>query len=180
MQVFLLSKLLYLGMETKLRAAVPHDLPGILKIVNHNILHSTAVYDDEPKTIEYMQAWFTEKQQGSWPVVVALRNNEVAGYGTYNIFKPKEGYKYTVEHSLYVADEFTGKGIGKLLMTELIWLAKQQGLHSMIGYIDADNKDSISFHKKFGFKEAGKLTRAGFKFNRWLDVILMELLLTEA
>ncbi len=164
-------------MKTKLRQAEMHDLPGILKIINYNILHSTAIYDYEPKTMEYIQSWFAEKQQAGWPVIVALQNNEVAGYGTYGTFRTKDGYKYTVEHSLYVSDEFTGKGIGKILMTELIWLAKQHGLHSMIGCIDAENQNSIDFHKKFGFKEAGTLKEVGFKFNRWLDVTFMELIL---
>ena len=99
------------------------------------------------------------------------------GFGTYGTFREKIGYQYTVEHSVYVAEAFIGKGIGTLLLTELIQLAKSQGYHTMIGAIDADNGDSIAFHKKFGFVECGIIKEAAFKFNRWLDLLFMQLIL---
>lgn len=162
-------------METTLRPATANDLEGILAIVNHNILHSTALYDYNVKSMEYMQQWFTEKQEAGWPVIVADIKGKVAGYGTYGTFRTKDGYKYTVEHSVYVNEEYHGNGIGKMLLADLIVLAKKQGMHSMIAGIDAENKGSIEFHKKFGFREAGLLKEVGFKFNRWLDVVFMEL-----
>lgn len=162
-------------MEITLRPAIANDLEGILAIVNHNILHSTALYDYNVKSMEYMQQWFTEKQESGWPVIVADSKGKVAGYGTYGTFRTKDGYKYTVEHSVYVNEEYHGKGIGKMLLADLIVLAKKQGMHSMIAGIDAENKGSIEFHKKFGFREAGLLKEVGFKFNRWLDVVFMEL-----
>lgn len=158
-------------------AATPH-IPQILEIVNYNILNSTAVYDYEPKTLAEMEVWYQDKMQQGWPVIVAVENDMVLGYGTYGTFRFKEGYKYTVEHSVYVSHEHTGKGIGKLLLAELIHLAKNQGYHAMIGGIDADNKGSIEFHKKFGFIEAGLLKEVGYKFDKWLDVQFMQLLLS--
>ena len=164
-------------MQTNIRPAEAKDLPAILEIVNYNILNSTAVYDYDPKSLADMEAWFSERQQDGFKVIVAEYNDTVAGYAAYGIFKPKKGYQFTVEHSVYVSENFQGKGIGKLLMSELITLAKAEGIHSMIGVIDADNASSIAFHKQFGFKETGFLKEAGFKFGRWLDVTFMQLIL---
>lgn len=164
-------------MQTTIRPAEVKDLPALLAIINYNILHSTAVYDYDPKSLADMQTWFEERQQEGYKVIVAEHDNSVAGYAAYGIFKPKKGYRFTVEHSVYVSENFQGKGIGKLLMAELITLAKKEGIHSMIGVIDADNKASIAFHKEFGFTETGFLKEAGFKFNRWLDVTFMQLIL---
>ncbi|MHA3787070.1 N-acetyltransferase family protein [Flavobacterium hauense] len=164
-------------MQTNIRLAEVKDLWEILEIINHNILHSTAVYDYEPKSIDDMQVWFQERQQDGFKVIVAEYENAIAGYAAYGIFKPKAGYRFTVEHSVYVSENFHGKGIGKLLMAELIAIAKAEGIHSMIGVIDADNASSIAFHKQFGFKETGFLKEAGFKFGRWLDVTFMQLIL---
>ena len=166
-------------METTLRPATVNDLESILAIVNHNILYSTALYDYNVKSMEYIQQWFKENQEAEWPVIVADIKGTVAGYGTYGTFRTKDGYKYTVEHSVYVNEEYHGKGIGKMLLADLIVLAKKQGMHSMIAGIDAENKGSIEFHKKFGFREAGLLKEVGFKFNRWLDVVFMELHLNQ-
>jgi len=163
-------------MQITIRPAETKDLPGILEIMNHNILHSTAVYDYEPKSLDEIQGWFNERQQDGFKLIAAEYNGSVAGYAGYGIFKPKAGYRFTVEHSVYVSEEFHGKGIGKLLMAELIAIAKKEGIHSMIGVIDADNAASIAFHKQFGFTETGFLKQAGFKFERWLDVTFMQLL----
>ena len=160
-----------------LRPAKPNDVPGILAIMNHNILHSTAVYDYDPKNVQEIEAWFQEKQEAGWPVIVADENGSVVGYGTYGTFRYKQGYRFTVEHSVYVAESYAGKGIGKLLLSELITIAKASGYHTMIGGIDAQNTGSIAFHEKFGFKEAGTIKEAGFKFGRWLDVTFMQLML---
>ncbi|MDV6169709.1 N-acetyltransferase family protein [Flavobacterium sp. DG1-102-2] len=163
-------------MQITIRPAETKDLPGILEIMNHNILHSTAVYDYVPKSLDEIQGWFNERQQDGFKLIAAEYNGSVAGYAGYGIFKPKAGYRFTVEHSVYVSEEFHGKGIGKLLMAELIAIAKKEGIHSMIGVIDADNAASIAFHKQFGFTETGFLKQAGFKFGRWLDVTFMQLL----
>lgn len=164
-------------METIIRPAKTEDLPSILEIVNHAILYTTAIYDYAARTLEEQQVWFEEKQASKFPVIVAEFDNEVIGFGTYGTFRVKIGYRFTVEHSVYVNDKATGKGIGKLLLQRLIDLAKEQQHHSMIGVIDASNSGSIAFHKKFGFEEAGVLKEAGYKFDKWLDVSLMQLLL---
>ncbi|RZK11626.1 MAG: N-acetyltransferase family protein [Flavobacterium sp.] len=164
-------------MEIIIRPATTEDLPSILEIVNHAILHTTAIYDYDARTLEQQNAWFEEKQTSDFPVIVAALDNEVLGFGTFGSFRVKIGYRFTVEHSVYVKDKAIGKGIGKLILQKLIDLAKAQNYHSMIGVIDASNSGSVAFHKKFGFEEAGVLKQAGYKFDKWLDVSLMQLLL---
>lgn len=164
-------------MDIKIRKAKSADVPKILNIINYSILHTTANYNYDIQTLEVQQKWFEDKKANNFPVIVAEVNENVIGFGSYGTFREKIGYQYTVEHSVYVEDEFTGKGIGKLLLSELIQLAKQQGFHVMIGAIDADNKGSIAFHKKFGFVENGIIKEAGFKFGKWLDLLFMQLIL---
>jgi len=164
-------------MNVTIRPATFNDVTAILDIVNYSILHTTANYNYDIQTIEVQNKWFEYKQLHHFPVIVAESNGQVIGYGTYGTFREKIGYQYTVEHSVYVAEKYTGKGIGKLLLQELIQLAKTQGYHTMIGAIDADNLDSIAFHKKFGFVECGIIKQAAFKFNKWLDLLFMQLII---
>lgn len=164
-------------MEITIRQANENDLEAILEIVNYSILHTTANYNYDVQTLEIQTKWLQQKHEQNFPVIVATQDNEVIGFGTYGMFREKIGYQFTVEHSIYVAPHLIAKGIGKLLMSELIELAKKQKIHTMIGGIDASNTYSIDFHKKFGFTECGIIREAGFKFDRWLDLQFMQLLL---
>ncbi len=164
-------------MEITIRQANGNDLEAILEIVNYSILHTTANYNYDVQTLEIQTKWLQQKHEQNFPVIVATQDNEVIGFGTYGMFREKIGYQFTVEHSIYVAPDLIAKGIGKLLMSELIELAKKQKIHTMIGGIDASNTYSIDFHKKFGFTECGIIREAGFKFDRWLDLQFMQLLL---
>lgn len=164
-------------MEIKIRPAVFADLDTILEIINHEILHSTSNYDYEPHDFEEQKIWFEDKMEKNLPVIVAEFENMPIGYATYGTFREKIGYQYTVEHSVYVAKEFIGNGVGKLLLGELIQIAKQQGVHVMIGTIDAENSGSIAFHKKFGFEIVGTIREVGYKFDQWLDIVFMQLIL---
>ncbi len=166
-------------MNVTIRPATINDLPAILAIVNYAILHTTSNYNYDIQTIEIQNQWFLDKKIQNFPIVVAEINELAIGYGTYGTFREKIGYQYTVEHSVYVSEEWTGKGIGKLLINHLIQLAKSQGYHTMIGAIDADNSGSIAFHKKFGFKECGIIKEAAFKFDKWLDLLFMQLILKD-
>lgn len=164
-------------MEIKIRPAVFSDIDTILEIVNHQILHSTSNYDYEPHDFETQKLWFDEKQAQGLPIIVAEYENAPIGYATYGSFRHKEGYKHTVEHSVYVAEEFIGKGAGKLLLAELIKLAKEEGYHTMIGVIDSENQGSIVFHQKYGFEIAGTIKESGYKFDRWLNSVFLQLIL---
>lgn len=165
-------------MKLIIRKAQIEDLNTILEIVNDAILNTTAIYDYDIRTLSEQTLWFQEKQQSNFPVIVAIdESDKVIGFGTYGTFRMKIGFKFTVEHSVYVKDGFSGKGVGKALLLELIALAKAQKLHVMIGCIDAENTGSIEFHEKFGFKKAGLLKESGYKFDKWLDLQFVQLML---
>lgn len=164
-------------MKVIIRKATTADVPNILVIVNHAILHTTSNYLYDIQSLEAQLQWFEDKEKKKFPVLVADYNGNAIGFGTYGTFREKIGYQFTVEHSVYVADEFINKGIGRLLLEALIEKAKLEGYHTMIGGIDAANKDSIAFHKKFGFVENGILKEVGFKFGKWLDLQFMQLIL---
>ncbi len=161
-----------------IRPATESDLDAILEIVNHNILHSSSIYDYEPRTFEEQKKIWEEKKHQNFPLIIAEIEGKIAGFGTFGTFRFKEGYKFTVEHSVYVSHDFQGKGIGKQLLAELINLAKHQNYHCMIGVIDASNVNSILFHQQFGFENVGELKEVGFKFDKWLDVVFMQKILT--
>ncbi len=166
-------------MDIIIRNATPKDLPVILNIINQAILTTTAIYDYDIRTLEEQTAWFEKMIQDGMPVIVAEHDKEVIGYGSYNIFKPKIGYRFSVEHSIYLDDKSRGIGVGGKLLKSLIQRARESGLHTMIGVIDASNRGSIEFHKKFGFIEKGYLREVGYKFDQWLDAVFMQLILEE-
>ena len=162
-------------MRPIVRKATTSDLPSILEIVNHAILNTTAIYDYDPRSLEEQIRIFETKNAKNFPTFVVEHYNEILGFGTYDSFRTKVGYRFTVEHSVYVKEGFAGKGIGKLLLKQLIATARAENYHIMIGVIDASNENSIRFHEKFGFESMGILKEVGFKFDRWLDANLMTL-----
>lgn len=158
----------------QIRPATAADLPAILAIYNEVILNSTAVYRDEPFDLANRQAWFAERQARGWPVLVAEVDGLVAGFASYGDFRSYPGYRFTVEHSVHLAPAFRGHGIGSRLVEALLPLAAAQGLHVMVASIDAENQGSIRFHEKLGFTEVARMPEVGFKFGRWLDMVLMQ------
>jgi L-amino acid N-acyltransferase YncA len=150
----------------------------ILAILNEAILNSTALYDYRVRTPEAMAGWFEAKTKGNFPVIGALGDDGgLLGFGSYGVFRGWPAYKYSVEHSVYVAGEHRGKGIGKRLLQEVISSARSQNYHVLIGGIDSANTVSIGLHKKLGFKHAGTIRQVGFKFGRWLDLDFYQLIL---
>ena len=153
------------------------DTQAILDIINFNIINSTALYDYNIRTFEQQKSILDDKLLKGFPVIIAEIDSEVVGFGMYSEFRFREAYKFTVEHSVYVNQNFHGKGIGKILLQELIRLAKEQKLHTMIAVIDEENQSSIEFHEKFGFKIVGVIKESGFKFDRWLHSVFMQLII---
>ena len=150
----------------------------ILAIFNDAILHSTALYDYKPRTLESMDLWFENKRKGNFPVIgVVAESGELLGFASYGTFRAWPAYKYTVEHSIYVAAEHRGKGVGKQLLQQVIDEACAQNYHVLIGGIDSQNAVSIHLHRQFGFQHAGTLRQVGFKFGRWLDLDFYQLVL---
>ncbi|QBN17992.1 GNAT family N-acetyltransferase [Flavobacterium nackdongense] len=164
-------------MKIQIRPYKTDDTQAILDIINHNILHSTALYDYKIRNYEQQKTILEEKINKNFPVIVAEYNGLVTGFGMYSEFRFREAYKFTVEHSVYVNEDFHGQGIGKLLLQELISLAKNQKLHTMIAVIDSENQASVEFHENFGFKTVGIIKESGYKFDRWLDSVFMQLIL---
>jgi L-amino acid N-acyltransferase len=164
-------------MKVITRIANEADMPVILSIVNYEIRHSTAIYDYDPRSLTDQLDWFRKKQQENLPVLVAELDGRVIGFATYGMFRPRIAYRFTVEHSIYIDREARGKGAGTRLMQQLIELARKAGYHVMIAGVDASNGGSYAFHQKFGFTEVARLREVGFKFDRWLDLILMQLFL---
>jgi L-amino acid N-acyltransferase len=164
-------------MEISIRPYQVTDAVLILEIINYNILNSTALYDYNPRRLEDQIAIFDDKLKKGFPIIVAIEKDTVVGFGYYSEFRFREAYKFTVEHSVYAHHEHIEKGIGTLLLNELIDLARNQNLHTMIGVIDSENTNSIAFHQKFGFETVGIIKETGFKFDRWLHSVLMQKML---
>ncbi|MBL3658943.1 GNAT family N-acetyltransferase [Fulvivirga sediminis] len=164
-------------MNLSVRTAEKRDVSKILEIVNYEIKNSTVIYDYEERTYDYQLDWYETKRRDDMPVLVAEKDEEVLGFGTFGIFRPWAAYKHSAEHSIYIHKDSRGLGIGKILMTELINAAEEKGFHTMIAGVDSSNESSIEFHKKFGFKEIGQFKEVGYKFDRWLDLTFLQLLL---
>lgn len=158
------------------RQANENDLPAMLELYNHIIVNTTAVWHDEPHTLEMRKEWFAQRKQQGFPVFVAVENEKLLGFSTIGPFRPWPGYRYTVENSVYVAADSRGKGVANLLMPELINAAKELKLHAIVAGIEASNEASIKLHNKFGFVEVAHFKEVGFKFNRWMDLKFLELI----
>jgi phosphinothricin acetyltransferase len=154
------------------------DLPEILAIYNEVIRNSTAVNSEEEFSAERGAAWFDAKAAAGWPFVVARDATGVVGFGTFGDFRAWPCYRHSVEHSVHVRVESRGRGVGRLLVQELIACARLMHKHVMVAGIDADNAASIGLHESLGFRRVGHLHQVGFKFGRWLDLAFLELLLS--
>lgn len=151
---------------------------AILDIFNDAIATSTALYDYQPRTLASMAPWFAAKDQGHFPVIgLEDANGQLLAFGSYGTFRAWQAYKYTVEHSVYVHKDHRGQGLGLQVMEALIDAARQREMHAMVGAIDASNGGSIALHRRLGFQHVGTLPQVGFKFGRWLDLALYQLLL---
>jgi phosphinothricin acetyltransferase len=162
-----------------IRKSEIEDLTGILRIYNDVILHTTAVYEYEPHTLEMRRAWYEAKQKDGYPVYVATEDEQIVGFSSIGPFRAWAAYKYSVENSVYVSVDSRGRGIGKMLLQPLIEACRALNLHTVIAGIDATNTASIHLHESFGFTEVAHLKEVGYKFNRWLDLKFLQLILPE-
>ncbi|RCK67933.1 N-acetyltransferase [Desertihabitans brevis] len=160
-----------------IRPATSADVEAITTIYNHAVQHTTASWDLEPVTTASRLAWFEEKLGEGWPVLVAEVDGAVVGWSTIGPFRPKDGYQYTVEHSVYVAEGQRGLGLGRALVEPLIEECRRRGVHAIVGGLDAANEASLAFHRRLGFVESGRLPQVGRKFDRWLDLVFTVLVL---
>lgn len=164
-------------MNPIVRDATAADLEAIRAIYNEAVANTTASYDYDPRSAEAQRLWFETKEKGGHPVLVAEAGGQVLGYASYGPYRPWAGYLHSVEHSVYVDAAARGKGLGRALLAELVDRAEAQGLHVMIGGIDAANVASIALHAGLGFTECGIIREVGWKFGRWLDLLFMQKIL---
>ncbi|HMH59633.1 MAG TPA: GNAT family N-acetyltransferase [Galbitalea sp.] len=158
-----------------IRQATDADLDAILDIHNDAITKSTAIWTDDLVPRSEREAWLATRAAAGDPVLVAVENDEIAGYATYAQWRAKWGYRHTVEDSVYLTAEHQGKGIGRALLTALIEQAREAGHHVMLADIESGNAASIRLHQSLGFVEAGHLREIGTKFDRWLDLTILHL-----
>ena len=158
-----------------IRDAVEADLPAIMAIYNEAVANTTAIWNETQVDLENRRHWFAARQARGFPVLVADINGQVAGYASYGDWRAFEGFRHTVEHSVYVHNAHRGAGLGKALMQALIARAGERDIHVMVACIEAGNAASIALHEKLGFRLVGIHRQVGIKFGRWLDLACLEL-----
>ena len=158
----------------EIRDAGADDLPGLLAIYNDVIATSTAIYTEQPATLDDRMAWWNARVAQGYPVLVATDSTGVVGFASFGDFRAWPGYKFTVEHSIHVRADRRGGGVGSALMRVLIARAAALGKHVMIAGVDADNQASLRFHERLGFSRVAHFRQVGFKFERWLDLVFLQ------
>lgn len=162
-----------------IRLATPNDISAITAIYNDAVLTTTAIWNDKPVSVENRLAWLYAHQEANFPVLVATEEDTktVLGYTTFGEWRAFTGYRHTVEHSIYVEKSQRGRGIGKLLLQAIIKQAIINDIHVMVAGIESGNIPSINLHKKLGFIQTGQMPQVGRKFDRWLDLTFLQLIL---
>jgi L-amino acid N-acyltransferase YncA len=164
-------------MDMVVRDATDGDFETITAIYNEVLLNSTAIYRDEPvDEAERVFLWKSRLAQG-YPTLVACDGESLVGYASFGDFRTGFGYRFTVEHTVHVRADWRGRGTGAALMGALIPRAAALGKHVMVGGIDADNKGSLLFHERLGFERVAHFKEVGFKFGRFLDLVLVQLMI---
>src|SRR5262245_26512556 len=166
-------------MTTSIRLATAADLPTISKIYNYYVLRSTCTYHLEPETLADREAGFSAHPPDRFPVTVADVDSQVAGWGSISKFRDRAAYDPTVEASVYIRHDLHRRGLGRLLLTDLIERARQIGYHSLIGGASADQTASVALQESLGFARVALFKQVGYKFGMWLDVVFMQLMLKE-
>lgn len=160
------------------RAAREDDMPAVLEIYNEEVRHSTATYQYAERTLdEQVAQWLAKRADGHRFFVAVTDDDQVVGYANYGLFRPREGWRFTCEHSVYLHRDWRGRGLGKLLLPAVMAHARERGFHSMVGVVDAANVASVRLHEALGFTVAGVIREGGYKFERWLDVAFLQAML---
>jgi L-amino acid N-acyltransferase YncA len=160
--------------------AEERHLPEILEIYNDVIATTTAVYSEEPVTLESRVEWWKIRTGLHYPVLIASDGGVVLGFASFGDFRPWPCYRHTIEHSVHVRAGARNRGVGRALIKALFPRAVALGKHIMIGGVDADNAASIHLHRKLGFEPVAHLREVGRKFDRWLDLVFLQRALSDA
>jgi phosphinothricin acetyltransferase len=160
----------------EIREATATDLPSILSIYNHYVQTSTCTYQTEPYRPDELEAWHAE-HDAAHPVTVAVDGEDVVGWGALSWFRQRWGYRFTVEDTVYVRADRHRRGIGRALLEDLIERARNLGHRTIVAGISAEQDASIRLHHAVGFASVGQLRDVGHKFDRWLDLTFLQLIL---
>jgi L-amino acid N-acyltransferase YncA len=168
--------------ELRVRDATPADIPAMTAIQNALIPTTTIEWTDALHTEASRLDWLAEKEAAGFPVLVAEVGGAVVGWAAYGEFRDSikwPGYRFVVEHTVHVQEEHWGGGVGRLLLHALIERARAAGIHVMVGAVDGANDASIRFHERLGFVEVARMPEVGAKHGRWLDLVLLQLVLDD-
>jgi L-amino acid N-acyltransferase YncA len=164
--------------EINIRAAVDADIPTITAIYNDAVVSTVAVWNDDTVDEDNRRAWLqAHRLPGTCALVAEDDAGTVLGYATYGAFRSYDGFRHTVENSIYVDGRRRAGGVGTALLTALVDHARDAGKHVMVAAIESGNTASVRLHAKVGFEECGTVRQVGTKFGRWLDMTLMQLVL---
>lgn len=160
----------------EIRPATERDIPDMLEIYNHYVANSTVTFDEDALTLKEMRKKFAIVKKLGHPWLVAVTpSKQIIGYATVYPWKEKAAYRFTVEDSIYLRPASTGKGLGKVLLTELLEACRDAKIKEVISVIADHGADgSIAIHEQLGFKEIGRMGKVGFKFDRWLGTVLLQ------
>ena len=162
-----------------LRIAEPHDAEAIAAIYNHEVEHETSTFDLVPRTVDEQRTWLAART-GVFSVIVANDSDQgVVGFAALSTYRERAGYRTTVENSIYVRRDQQRRGVGKLLLTRLLDVARDSGFHTVIARIEATSTGSLALHESLGFIKVGVEREVGRKLGRWLDSAIMQKMLAD-
>jgi len=158
--------------------ATEADLSAMAAIYNQAVLSTTGTFDITPRSVAHMKSWF-EAHGDTYPVIVARRNKAVAGWASLSAWSERLAYRKSAEVSFYVHERFRGKGIGKALLAALIEASREKGFYVLLSRVTSENEPSLHLHRAAGFCSIGIMHEVGFKFDRYIDVHMLELHIKE-
>lgn len=163
-----------------IRPSAEADLPAITRIYGHAVLQGTGTFELEAPDEAAMAQRRADVLDKGLPWLVAERGGQVLGYAYANHFRPRRAYRFCLEDSIYLDEGARGHGVGRLLLAELMAQCEARGARQMLAVIgDSANAGSVGVHRACGFEDVGVFKAAGWKFGRWLDVVLMQKALGE-
>lgn len=163
----------------KVRSCQAADIPEVQTIYAHHVAHGVATFEEEPPSVEEMEGRRVAIVGAGFPFVVAEIDGHVAGYGYASPFRTRAAYRFTCEDSIYIAPEMQRRGVGRAILRDVIDACRRGGLEQMLAVIgDSQNAASVGLHSHLGFEHVGTFRKVGFKFGRWVDVVLMQLALS--
>ena len=161
-----------------IRNCTPDDMADVQRIYAHYVENSFASFEEVPPDVGEMKNRFDTIMQKKHPYIVAVLDGKIVGFAYASTFRTRSAYRFTVEDSIYVNPEVIGKGIGSMLIENLIEMCREMGFHQMVAIIgSSENSYSVKLHERFGFKQAGILNEAGYKFDRWVNTVIMQRML---